>query len=141
GGRRAGWQAWRGSDCAGAPPRRGPGRVTACNDAGAACAPELPFGNRRQYADFFYVFFAYFIGGGVVLRGNLYPGRSGNAGAVGSMPVPGAAAAGGAAPRLIRCASLHLLEAMLREAGTDPAVLWRSPDDWDALRAAVEPPA
>jgi len=72
------------------------------------------------------------------LRGNLYPGRSGNAGAVGSMPVPAAAAAGGAASRLIRCASLYLLEAMVRDAGADPAILWRSPDDWDEIGATVE---
>ncbi len=132
----AAMEAWRRFDIAAELPRLSPWPVHVCNDATAACAAELTFGNRRQYADFFYVFFAYFIGGGVVLRGNLYPGRSGNAGAVGSMPVP--AAAGGAASRLIRCASLYLLEAMLRDAGKDPAILWRSPDDWDEIGATVE---
>jgi len=129
-------EAWRRFDIAAELPRLCPWPVHVCNDATAACAAELTFGNRRQFADFFYVFFAYFIGGGVVLRGNLYPGRSGNAGAVGSMPVP--VAAGGAGSRLIRCASLYLLEAMLRESGTDPAILWRSPDDWDEIGATVE---
>lgn len=132
----AAMDAWRRFDIAAELPRLCPWPVHVCNDATAACAAELTFGNRRQFADFFYVFFAYFIGGGVVLRGNLYPGRSGNAGAVGSMPVP--AAAGGAASRLIRCASLYLLEAMLRDAGADPAILWRSPDDWDEIGATVE---
>ncbi len=132
----AAMDAWRHFDIAAELPRLCPWPVHVCNDATAACAAELTFGNRRQFADFFYLFFAYFIGGGVVLRGNLYPGRSGNAGAVGSMPVP--AVAGGAASRLIRCASLYLLEAMLRDAGTDPAILWRSPDDWDEIGATVE---
>jgi len=132
----AAMDAWRRFDIAAEVPRLCPWPVHVCNDATAACAAELTFGNRRQFADFFYLFFAYFIGGGVFLRGNLYPGRSGNAGAVGSMPVP--AVEGGAASRLIRCASLYLLEAMLRDAGTDPAILWRSPDDWDEIGATVE---
>jgi predicted NBD/HSP70 family sugar kinase len=129
--------AWRRFDIAAELPKLCPWPVHVCNDATAAAAAELMFGNRRQYADFFYVFFAYFIGGGVVLGGNLYPGRSGNAGAVGSMPVP--APAGARAPqRLIRCASLYLLEAMLRDAGGDPTILWRSPDDWALIGATVD---
>jgi predicted NBD/HSP70 family sugar kinase len=127
----AAMDAWRDFDFAAEVGRLCPWPVHVCNDATAACAAELMFGNRAQHADFFYVFFASFIGGGVVLKGNLYPGRSGNAGAIGSMPVPAPGLArGAAAPRLIRCASLYLLEAMLRDAGKDPAILWRSPADW-----------
>ncbi len=61
--------------------------VSLCNDATAACAAELVLGEGARYADFLYVFIGSFIGGGVVLNGSLYPGRTGNAGAIGSMPI------------------------------------------------------
>ncbi len=38
--------------------------VHSCNDATAACAAELAFGEGRKYRDFLYVFFATLIGGG-----------------------------------------------------------------------------
>ena len=75
----------------------GPWPVTLCNDATAACAAELTLGQGARYGDFLYVFIGSFIGGGVVLNGSLYPGRTGNAGAIGSMPIARAARDGGAA--------------------------------------------
>ena len=51
------------------------------NDATAACGAELTFGRGRDYDDFLYFFVGYFAGGGVVLNGELYSGRQGNAGA------------------------------------------------------------
>jgi predicted NBD/HSP70 family sugar kinase len=74
----------------------------------------------------FYI--AFFVGGGVVLDGRLFQGRSGNAGALGSMPVPDRA---GHIRQLIELASLAVLEARVIEAGLDPALLWNSPDHWD----------
>ena len=56
-------------------------------DATAACGAELILGNPGHYQDFLYFFLGSFIGGGIVLDGSLYPGRTGNAGALGSMPV------------------------------------------------------
>ena len=98
-----------------------------CNDATAACGAELVLGNPGHALDFLYFFIGSFVGGGIVLNGSLYPGRSGNAGALGSLPVP----SGSAAPQqLIRSASIYVLEKQLLAAGRDPAVLWRSPDDW-----------
>ncbi|TDH60580.1 ROK family transcriptional regulator [Dankookia rubra] len=99
------------------------------NDATAACAAELSFGRQsRGRRDFLYVYLGAFIGGGLVLDGQLFPGRTGNAGAIGSMPV---AAPGGGAPRqLLHTASLYALERHLLAAGHDASAIWLSPDEW-----------
>lgn len=108
-----------------------------CNDATAACGAELFLGRAGQHLDYLYFFIGSFVGGGIVLNGSLYPGRTGNAGAVGSMPVPGRGRAAGFG-QLIRSASIYVLEHRLVEAGRDPSVLWRSPDDWGDLGAPLE---
>ncbi len=59
------------------------------NDATAACGAELAFGAGPRKQDFIYFYVGTFVGGGVVLNGSLYTGHTGNAGALGSMPVPG----------------------------------------------------
>jgi predicted NBD/HSP70 family sugar kinase len=110
-----------------------------CNDGTAACAAELAFGKRTSYTNFLYVFFATFVGGGVVLNGSLYPGRAGYAGAFGSVLVPVPDNPNGAATKsLIRCASLYILENMLKHDGRDPSILWRSPDDWSEVGTTLE---
>jgi predicted NBD/HSP70 family sugar kinase len=58
------------------------------NDCSAAAIAELQFGNDAQVPNFLYVFIGTFIGGGLVLNGNLETGVHGNAGALASMPVP-----------------------------------------------------
>ncbi len=109
------------------------------NDATAACAAELTFGNSGQYSDFLYFFVGSFIGGGVVLNGHLFTGRTGNAGALGSMPVAMRDNRGQPiTEQLIRSASLYLLANHLKEAGRDAAILWRSPDDWGELGPVVD---
>ena len=109
------------------------------NDATAACAAELVFGNAGHHLDFLYFFIGSFIGGGVVLNGQLVPGRTGNAGAIGSMPIvtttPGGAAV---IQQLIRSASIYLLANRLIQSGGDAAILWRSPDDWGDLGAPLD---
>jgi predicted NBD/HSP70 family sugar kinase len=97
------------------------------NDATAACAAELAFGSGSQFGDFAYFFIGSFIGGGVVLNHALYSGRTGNAGAFGSMPYPGNH---GTPAQLIDSASVFLLEKMLIEAGKDPSSIWLTPEDW-----------
>jgi predicted NBD/HSP70 family sugar kinase len=107
------------------------GRIELCNDATAACAAELVFGEGSHYNDFLYLFIGTFIGGGVVLNGSLYPGRTGNAGAIGSMPVACIDLARGlVAEQLIRSASIFALENALLAAGKDPSSIWRSSDAW-----------
>ncbi len=112
-----------------------PWPVYFCNDATAACAAELVFGNPMHHPDFLYFFVGSFIGGGVVLNGHLFPGRTGNAGALGSMPI---ATASGGTQQLIRSASIYLLASRLRAAGADASILWRSPDDWGDLGAPLD---
>jgi predicted NBD/HSP70 family sugar kinase len=107
------------------------------NDATAACGAELTFGRGPDFADFVYFFIGSFAGGGVVLGNALYPGRTGNAGAVGSMPVPGISSTG--KPRqLIDAASIFVLERMLQDQGIDTAPLWLSPENWDGFGAPVD---
>jgi predicted NBD/HSP70 family sugar kinase len=97
------------------------------NDASAACGAELVFGRAQKPSDFLYFYIGYFVGGGIVLQDRLYTGRSGNAGALGSMPVPGP---GGSVVQLIDRASLHGLERDLRDAGHETQRLWLAPDGW-----------
>ncbi len=118
---------WRGFDLQKEIETLCPWPVYFCNDATAACAGELVFGIGAGHRDFIYFFLSFFIGGGVVLKGSLFPGRSGYAGSVGTLPVPDGK---GGMQQLIRAASLYVLEGSLAASGRDPAILWRSPDDW-----------
>lgn len=98
------------------------------NDATAACGAELVFGQTAFLRDFIYFYIGTFAGGGVVLNGQLYSGPTGNAGALGSMPVPGA---DGRPTQLIDIASLAVFERMLNAQGMDASFLWTSPDRWE----------
>jgi predicted NBD/HSP70 family sugar kinase len=120
-------QGWRDVDIQADIARRCPWPVTLCNDATAACGAELFFGEGGRYRDFIYFFIGSFIGGGIVLDGDLYLGRTGNAGALGSMPI----AEGAALQQLIRGASIYGLEKELIAAGRDPVQIWQSPDAWE----------
>jgi predicted NBD/HSP70 family sugar kinase len=97
------------------------------NDATAACGAELVFGGHAGLDDFLYFHVGAFVGGGVVLGGALYAGRSGNAGAVGSCPVPDGR--GGTVP-LFERASLILLERALHAAGRRTDRLYDPAADW-----------
>jgi predicted NBD/HSP70 family sugar kinase len=97
------------------------------NDATAACSAELVFGTHEQPSDFLHFYVAFFIGGGVVLDGRLFQGPTGNAGAVGSMPVPDKT---GKMCQLIDLASLLTLEQRLRAEGIDASCLWASAEQW-----------
>jgi predicted NBD/HSP70 family sugar kinase len=97
------------------------------NDATAACGAELVFGRGVEFNDFVYFFVGSFIGGGIVLNHSVYSGRSGNAGALGSMLM---ARPDTRSVQLIEKASIHVLETMLKEKGIDPSPLWLTPDDW-----------
>ncbi|MGV3551201.1 ROK family transcriptional regulator [Rhizobium sp.] len=120
--------AWRQADIAALLAERLPFPVMLQNDATAACAAELAFGHGPRFSDFAYFFLGSFIGGGVVLNHALYPGRTGNAGAFGSMPFPGKE---GGRNQLIDHASVVLLEKMLMEAGRNPSSIWLTPEQWD----------
>jgi predicted NBD/HSP70 family sugar kinase len=99
------------------------------NDITAACAAELMFGIGGEFIDYLYLFVGSFIGGGLVLNGHLFPGRTQNAAAIGSMPAH-AAVNLPRSPQLMNVASIYVLERKLVAQGRDASVLWRSPDDW-----------
>ena len=123
-------QVWRDFDVEREVSAVSPYPVTLWNDATAACAAEFFFGRGWRYRDFLYFFLGAFPGGGVVLDGALRPGRTGNAGALGSMPAP-AGVGFGAARQLIACASICELERRLENAGLDASSIWLTPDEWD----------
>jgi predicted NBD/HSP70 family sugar kinase len=104
------------------------------NDATAACGAELARAPRSATIDWLYIFVGSFVGGGIVLNGSLYQGRTGNAGAIGSLPV----AVGGRSSQLVHHASLITLERALIQAGIDPALLQQPGQDWASLGAALE---
>ena len=97
------------------------------NDATSACGAELVFGTGERPKDFLYFYFGYFIGGGLVLNGQLFLGRSGNAAGVGPMPVPGA---DGQMRRLLTVASMSVLAETMQAAGEPSDHLWEQPDYW-----------
>lgn len=100
------------------------------NDATSACGAELVFSRSPLPREFIYFYLGTFPGGGIVLNGAVFPGPSGNAGALGSMPVPGPE---GGMVQLIDAASIAILEKRLRAGGKDSKILWDSPDDWGEL--------
>lgn len=131
---------WRDFDVAAELSRRfAPWPVRLCNDATSACAAELTFGAGSAYRDFAYFYVGTFIGGGIVLNGSLLPGRSGNAGALGSMPVMRREQNGAASlQQLIRTASIYRLERRLIDAGQRGTDIWLSPDDWSSFKEPLD---
>lgn len=105
------------------------------NDASAACGAELAFGTASDLPDLFmHMFIGYFIGGGLVIDNRLYTGPSGNAGAIGSMPVVGA---DGKVTQLLRLASIHGLSRRVIESGNDRSYLFNAPLEWGALEDEI----
>ena len=131
---------WRDFDVASELARRLPGwPVRVCNDATSACAAELTFGAGAAYRDFAYFYVGTFIGGGIVLNGSLFPGRSGNAGALGSMPIMRREDNGEASlQQLIRTASIYRLERRLIAAGRPGTDIWLSPGDWSSFEETLD---
>ena len=127
-------ESWRGVDIAAEIAAICPWPVQYCNDATSACAAELFFGQGRTLRNFICFYIGFFIGGGVVLNGSLFQGRTGYAGAVGPLPVPVARGT----EQLIRHASLYVLENMVAARGLDPLMLTRSPDNWDGIGDVLE---
>ena len=106
------------------------------NDASAACGAELVFGDQDKPADFLYFFIGFFAGGGVVMDNALVTGRTGNAGALGSLPVR---LADGAIAQLVDVASLSRLERAMIGAGHEAASIWDDPHDWAIPPEILDP--
>jgi predicted NBD/HSP70 family sugar kinase len=127
--------AWRGLDIRRAIEDACGYPVLVENDATAACGAELVFGAAPRPHDFLYFYIGYFVGGGVVLGHSLFVGRTGNAGALGSMPVP---APDGGVVQLIDVASLSRLEVRMRADGQDSTGLWAAPDGWQVASGTLD---
>jgi len=106
------------------------------NDATSACGAELVFGTGERARDFLYVYFGTFIGGGLVINGQLFLGRTGNAAGIGPMPVPGP---DGRSRRLLDLASLWVLAAAMDRAGEPSDHIWEHPEDWNVPAAILDP--
>jgi len=99
------------------------------NDATSACGAELVFGTGDRPRDFLYFYFGTFIGGGLVMNGQLFLGRTGNAAGVGPMPVPGR---DGRMTRLLDVASMSLLAQEMEAAGVSSDHIWEQSKVWNA---------
>lgn len=129
-------EAWRGTDLRAALAARHGVEVFLENDATAACGAELVFGTTPLPADFLHAYVGFFVGGGLVLDHRLFPGRRGNAAALGSLPVTGS---GGRRAQLLAQASTARLEAALLARGLPAERLWTSPDRWEIPEDLLAP--
>ncbi len=90
------------------------------NDASAACLAEMSIGDTSKATSFLYFYIGTFVGGGIVTNGKLFTGLTGNAAALGSIPLHMITETGRVPPpQLIEAASIHRLEAMAEAAGLD----------------------
>lgn len=106
------------------------------NDASAACGAELVFGDQNRPRDFLYYFIGFFVGGGMVLDNTLYTGRTGNAAALGSMPVW---FEDGQPRQLVDVASLITLEQQITATGGAPDVIWDTAQGWPLPPEVLDP--
>ena len=105
------------------------------NDATSACGAELIFGQGSELTDFIYFFIGTFIGGGIVLNHAVYSGRTGNAGAFGSMPMVNT---NGHVSQLIDHASMIELEKQIKKDNPDIPIDILKQEDWGNLGKTLE---
>jgi predicted NBD/HSP70 family sugar kinase len=101
-------------------------------DTAAACVAELVNGRGRQMSSFLYMFVDTFIGGGLVLNSHLVGGRTGNAGAIGSIALGLSEGRKSCPDQLLSVASLFNLEAAYSKADLDVTA-------WNDDRAMIKP--
>ena len=106
------------------------------NDATSACGAELVFGTGERPKDFLYFYFGTFIGGGLVMNGQLFLGRTGNAAGVGPMPVIGP---DGRMQRLLDVASMWLLSDRMERAGLSSDHIWEQHQHWNVPETILAP--
>jgi predicted NBD/HSP70 family sugar kinase len=96
------------------------------NDVAAGTAAELALGSAVTADHCLYIYIGTFVGGGLILDGQLNTGTRSNACAIGSLPVSGIhdMKDGRKPEQLIRRASLIFLERELETAGFDLEHLW-----------------
>lgn len=104
------------------------------NDATSACVAEQLLGHGNTISDFAYIFMGAFVGGGLVIDGQVSHGPTGNTGAFGPMLVP---APDRGVTQLLEVASLYALERELFASAVD--IAWLRSDDaaWESHDAEV----
>src|SRR5690625_2605325 len=113
------------------------------NDGSAAAIAELQLGVGKDISDFLYVNIGAFVGGGLVLHGNLEAGVHGNAAELASMPVPrsslnSAEPIEGEFDLLTRRASLLTLRKHLNYNGIAISHIGELPEYIDIARAYIQ---
>ena len=117
--------------------------VTLENDGTAAAIAELFYGVGRQTDDFLYFYFGPAVGGGLVLKGDVVRGRTGNAADLGLMPVPPSRLATASKPRnqwdiLLNRASLNSLRRHLNRNQDQPQNISRALLEQHVAQAGAE---
>lgn len=113
------------------------------NDGAAAAIAELQLGVGRDISDFLYVNIGAFIGGGLILHGNLEPGVHGNAAELASMPVPHSELFGHEPTKLgfdmlTQRASLLTLRRYLNQKGIEISHIGELPEHIDEARGYIQ---
>ena len=128
-------EAWKTLDLAKEVAARTGLETYVANDATVACGAENVWGRGREFTDYAYFHVGTFVGGGVVLNSGVYGGRTGNAGAFGTLPIGDSRRAD---HQLIHHASLYLLERQLVERGLAPALLSQKNLAWTGFDDLLE---
>jgi len=105
------------------------------NDATTACRAELTLRHAPELSNFAYFFIGYFIGGGIVVDHAVYSGPTGNAGALGSLPIAVGRHGSG---QLLDKVSLASLEFALTQQSIDPSPIWVSPNAWTTFGPVLD---
>ena len=93
--------------------------VIRLNDVYAACLAELFLGNPNKHTNFLYIYLGTFIGGAIVLNGQLFNTDQLNTSSIGTIPIHTSSGH----RQLIGVASLNSLEQDLKKTGFDPKLL------------------
>ncbi len=101
--------------------------VFSANDASMACSGEFVFGETKEFSDFIYFYVGAFVGGGLVLDGQVYLGRTGNAAAFGSLPINNIDIQPN---QLVQGASIFVLERGLSQREGKPIRLRNTSEAW-----------
>ncbi|SPF78216.1 ROK family transcriptional regulator [Pseudoprimorskyibacter insulae] len=109
--------------------------VFVANDINMACNGELLFGVGATLSDFGYLYVGSFVGGGLVLNGQVFQGARGNAGAFGSIPIGDVARP---EHQLIHQASTYRLERLLSDNMNRDVNLREDPNGWNGCAETVE---
>lgn len=118
---------WRDLDPASLLPKGAPWVPLVANDATAACVAETTFKRTGDLQDGIYLYVGTFIGGGIILNGSVFFGRTGSAGGFGPFRVPGGAPG---SDRLMDQASLIVLERLLCKRGERNVAQRIAPEGW-----------